>query len=171
MRLPPRLHPRHIIGPAEVVRILRPALPAPLARRLARPPAFRLATVLLMVAITRIRNEERPAVQTFASALGVHRPKPLHHLAASTKPRRQNRRTSPMGRRSTPIRRTSFVVNQGRKSNGRMSAAPTATIVRLSVRRWQRPQTPRFGKGHARGNSGWVKAPWLRSRRSGMVEP
>jgi hypothetical protein len=76
-----------------------------------------------------------------------------------------------MGRRSTPIRRTSFVVNQGRKSNGRMSAAPTATIVRLSVRRWQRPQTPRFGKGHARGNSGWVKAPWLRSRRSGMVEP
>jgi hypothetical protein len=43
-----------------------------------------------------------------------------------------------MGRRSTPIRRTSFVVNQGRKSNGRMSAAPTATIVRLSVRRWQK---------------------------------
>jgi hypothetical protein len=35
----------------------------------------------------------------------------------------------------------------------------------------RRPQTPRFGEGHARGNSGWVKAPWLRSRRSGIVEP
>ena len=137
MRLPPRLHPRHILSPAEVVRILRPALPAPLARRLARPPTFRLAAILLMMAIARIRNEERPAVQAFASAFGVHRPKPLHRLAASTKPRHQNRRTHPKGRRSTPTRRTSFLVNQGRKSYGRISAVPTATIAALSFRRWQ----------------------------------
>ena len=136
MRLPPGLHPRHIFGPAKVVRILRPALPPPLTRRLARPPTFRLAAILLMMAIARIRNEERPAVQAFASAFGVHRPKPLHRLAASTKPRHQNRRTHPKGRRSTPTRRTSFLVNQGRKSYGRISAVPTATIAALSFRRW-----------------------------------
>jgi hypothetical protein len=35
----------------------------------------------------------------------------------------------------------------------------------------RRPQAPRFGKGQARGNSGWGKAPWSRSRRSRIVEP
>jgi hypothetical protein len=85
-----------------------------------------------MMAIARIWNEERPAVQALASALGVHRPKPLHLLAASTKPRRQNRRTSPKGRRSTPTRRTSFLVNQGRKSTGRIVESADRTLTAIT---------------------------------------
>lgn len=54
------------------VRVFRSTQPAPLARRLARPPARFLRTVMLMPSIPGIRREKPFAMQALALSGGMH---------------------------------------------------------------------------------------------------
>jgi hypothetical protein len=77
----PRLDPGDLVGAAEVVAVLGPGQPTTLAISLARLAAGRLGTEALVVAITRIGEEDRAAVQALARAVrnshGVGR-RPTH---------------------------------------------------------------------------------------------
>lgn len=64
----PRLDPRDLVGATEVVAVLGPGQPTTLALTLARLAASRLEAEALVVPITRIREEDRAAVQALARA-------------------------------------------------------------------------------------------------------
>jgi|GEM_PF-1114567 len=151
----PRRHPRHLIRTAEVVRVLWPAPPPPLALLLACPPASRLPAVSLMAAIARIRDEAPLTVQAFASALGVHRPKLPHIRASPTNDYRCKLKNGVGRKKIHPAGRTTFLARRGRKSSGRrttfnppllhdfQSAAGKYHHVRLHAG-WRRLQEPDF---------------------------
>jgi len=70
---PPLLDPFHIVRPAEVIAILRPAQPTPLIGLLSERLTFRTRTVLLPSAVAVIGDEQLLAVQAFAAnGCGLH---------------------------------------------------------------------------------------------------
>jgi hypothetical protein len=68
----PQLHPRHILGSAEVVLVVRLGQPGALTGRLARLAAVRFATVFLVSRVARIGLKHLPAKQTVVPLWAGH---------------------------------------------------------------------------------------------------
>jgi hypothetical protein len=136
MRCLPRSHARRVLGVAKVVPVRRLAHPAPLARRLARSPAWFLCTVTLALPNAGIGHEKPFAMRALTLTGRMHG---AGHSRRPASPRQTHRRTLHSvheGRKST---RTGEDVSYGitKKILGKNREFQTAERRWVSDRCWQ----------------------------------
>src|SRR5579884_846377 len=131
MLRPPLPHPLHVLVPAEVPRVLRPAQPRPLARRLARLAARPLAAVFLGQLMPRVRREHFLAVQTVPGRIGVHAPLAVPPSAAVSILRCPSAVSGSQTGKKSEGRRP-FIPRRAKKTDPKNIDFQTAALRRLS---------------------------------------
>jgi hypothetical protein len=118
----PLPHAVAIFGPAEVVLVLRPAHPLPLAGGLRSPATIRLSTEVLPPAITGIGAVLFVAMQALEGGFGTHRrvenkpPEPSMHAPCVEENLRAQPEEDPRRRRRKKTQEEEFLVKLLKKT-------------------------------------------------------